>query len=209
MLDADRSDTSEHVVGRRALIAGGAGLFVSATALVANAGLASAQVDTSTGRPVPADIYAEICQLKANYVTATDSLPFPNSGDRALKLYRATYADDAESSAGYDPAKPDFLVHGPDELFQTLQAGLAPYLSSQHNVGVIHVSLSDSPKPRWQLATITAHVLVTLVPRDGKGLVRLVATYHDEAQRRSRGRWQVTKSFAQYLATETAVRALP
>jgi hypothetical protein len=66
-------------------------------------------------------------------------------------------ADDAESSAGYDPAKPDFLVHGPDELFQTLQAGLAPYLSSQHNVGVIHVSLSDSPKPRWQLATITAH----------------------------------------------------
>jgi hypothetical protein len=208
MLDADRSDISEPVVGRRALIAGGAGLLVSATALVANAGVASAQVDTNTGRPVPADVYAEICQLKANYVTATDSLPFPGNSDRALELYRATYADDAESSAGYDPAKPDFLVHGPDELFKTLQAGLAPYLSSQHNVGVIHVSLSDSPKSRAPLATITAHVLVTLVPKDTKGLVRIVATYHDEAQRR-RGRWQVTKSFAQYLATETAVRALP
>jgi hypothetical protein len=208
MLDADRSDTSAPVVGRRALIAGGAGLFVGATALVANAGAASAHVDTSTGRPVPADIYAEICQLKANYVTATDSLPLGGSEDRALELYRATYADDAESSAGYDPAKPDFVVHGPDELFQVLRAGLAPFLSSQHNVGVIHVSLSDSHKQRWQTATITAHVLVTLVSRADMGLTRLVATYHDEAQRRG-GRWQVTKSFAQYLATETAVRVLP
>jgi hypothetical protein len=208
MLDADRSDTSAPVVGRRALIAGGAGLFVGATALVANAGAASAHGDTSTGRPVPADIYAEICQLKANYVTATDSLPFPGSGDRALDLYRATYAEDAEISAGYDPAKPDFVVHGPDELFQVLQAGLAPFLSSQHNVGVIHVSLGDSGKSRGQLATITAHVLVTLVSSADMGLIRIVATYHDEAQRR-RGRWQVTKSFAQYLATETALRILP
>jgi hypothetical protein len=211
MFDEDRSDISTHVLGRRALIAGGAGLIVGATALAGNASAAEAHGDTSEGRPVPADVYAAICQLKANYVTATDSLPFPGTGDRALELYRATYAEDAASSAGYDPAKPDFLVYGPDKLFETLQAGLKPYLSSQHNVGVIHVSLSDSPKPGWQLATITAHVLVTLVPKAG-GLVRLVATYHDEAQRpgRGRGRWQVTKSFAQYLATETvATRAAP
>jgi hypothetical protein len=209
MFDADQSDISTQAVGRRALIAGGAGLLVSATALVANAGTAGAQVDTSPGRPVPADVYTEICQLKANYVTATDSLPFAGSGDRALRLYRATYADDAEVSAGYDPAVPDFVVHGPDELFQVLQAGLAPFRASQHNVGVIHVALSDLSKPRRQLATITAHVLVTLVPTAGKGLTRIVATYHDEAQRRSHGRWQVTKSFAQYLATETAERLLP
>jgi hypothetical protein len=209
MLDADHSDSSTQAIGRRALIAGGAGLLVSGTALMANAGTAGAQVDTSPGRPVPADVYAEICQLKANYVTATDSLPFPGTSDRALQLYRATYSDDAEVSAGYDPAVPDFLVHGPDELFQVLQAGLASFRASQHNVGVIHVSLSDLSKPRRQLATITAHVLVTLVPSEGNGLTRLVATYHDEAQRRGRGRWQVTKSFAQYLATETAVRVLP
>jgi hypothetical protein len=151
----------------------------------------------------------DICQLKANYVTATDSLPFPDSGDRALELYRATYAEDAEVSAGYDPAAPDFLVHGPDELFEVLRAGLAPFRASQHNVGVIHVSLSELSKPRGQLAIITAHVLVTLVSIEGPGLTRIVATYHDEAQRRGRGRWQVTKSFAQYLATETAERVLP
>jgi hypothetical protein len=210
MLDADRSDMSTHLVGRRALIAGGAGLLAGATALVANPAIASAHDDTSSLGPVSADIYTAICQLKANYVTATDSLPFPGSEDRALELYRATYTDDAESSAGYDPAHPDFLVHGPDELFETLRAGLAAYHSSQHNVGVIHVSLSDAPKSRWQLATITAHVLVTLVPKDSLGLVRLVATYHDEAMRRGRGRWMVTKSFAQYLATETAAtRVLP
>ena len=214
MLDADRSELSTPVVGRRGLIAGGAGLFVGATALVANGEAASAGGDTSPGRPVPADVYADICQLKANYVTATDSLPFPDSGDRALELYRATYAEDAEVSAGYDPAAPDFLVHGPDELFQVLQAGLAPFRASQHNVGVIHVSLSDVSlsdwsRPRRQLAVITAHVLVTLVSIEGLGLTRIVATYHDEAQRRNRGRWQVTKSFAQYLATETAERVLP
>jgi hypothetical protein len=152
-------------------------------------------------------VYTAICQLKANYVTATDSLPFPGSDDRALELYRATYAPDAAVSAGYDQAAPDFLVHGPDELFQTLKGGLATFRASQHNVGVIHVSLSDLPN-RGKLATITAHVLVTLVSINGKGLVRLVATYHDEAQRR-RGRWWVTKSFAQYLATEAAVRLLP
>ncbi|HWM22069.1 MAG TPA: nuclear transport factor 2 family protein [Ilumatobacteraceae bacterium] len=209
MLDADRSELSTHVVGRRGLIAGGAGLFVGATALVASSDAAAAEVETSPGRPVPADVYADICQLKANYVTATDSLPFPDSGDRALALYRATYAEDAQVSAGYDPAAPDFLVHGPDELFQVLQAGLAPFRASQHNVGVIHVSLSDLSKPRGQLAIITAHVLVTLVSIEGLGLTRIVATYHDEAQRRGRGRWQVTKSFAQYLATETAERVLP
>jgi hypothetical protein len=196
-------------IGRRALIAGGAGLLAGATAVVANPAIASAHDDTSSGGPVSADVYTAICQLKANYVTATDSLPFPGNEDRALELYRATYADDAASSAGYDPDHPDFLVHGPDELFQTLRAGLASFRASQHNVGVIHVSLSNSPKPRWQLATITAHVLVTLVPKDTLELVRLVATYHDEAMRRGRGRWMVTKSFAQYLATETATRVLP
>jgi hypothetical protein len=201
---------STPLVGRRALIAGGAGLLVGATALVANPGTASASDDSSRGGPVSADVYTAICQLKANYVTATDSLPFPGTGDRALELYRAAYAPDAASSAGYDEANPDFLVHGPDELFNTLQAGLAIYHSSQHNVGVIHVSLSDSPKRGWQLATITAHVLVTLVPKGSLGLVRLAATYHDEAMRRGRGRWMVTKSFAQYLATETAAtRVLP
>jgi SnoaL-like protein len=122
-------------------------------------------------------------------------------------LYRATYAPDAAVSAGYDEAAPDFLVHGPDELFTTLQAGLAPFSASQHNTGVIHVSLSELPTG-GKLATITAHVLVTLVNKADMGLVRLVATYHDEAQRR-RGRWWVTKSFAQYLATETATRVLP
>jgi hypothetical protein len=209
MFDADRSGISTQVLGRRALIAGGAGLIVGATALAGNASAAEAHVDTSEGQPVPADIYAEICQLKANYVTATDSLPFPGSGDRALALYRATYSSDAEISAGYDAANPDFLVHGPDELLAVLQPGLATFRSSQHNVGVIHVSLSKLPGPKRQLATITAHVLVTLVPLEGPGLTRLVATYHDEAQRRGGGRWQVTKSFAQYLATETATRILP
>jgi len=187
------------------LIAGGAGLLAGATALVATAGAAAAEDDGGPIRAgVSADVYAAICQLKANYVTATDSLPFPGSGDRALALYRATYAPDAESSAGYDPAAPDFLVHGPDELFNTLQVGLAPFRASQHNTGVIHVSLSGGGK----LATITAHVMVTLVNKADMGLVRLAATYHDEAQRR-RGRWWVTKSFAQYLATETATRVLP
>jgi hypothetical protein len=208
MSDREWSDVSTPVVGRRALIAGGAGLLAGATALVATAGAAAADDDGGPNRAgVSADVYAAICQLKANYVTATDSLPFAGSADRALALYRATYAPDAAVSAGYDPAAPDFLVHGPDELFTTLQAGLAPFRASQHNTGVIHVSLSELPTG-GKLATITAHVLVTLVNKADKGLVRLAATYHDEAQRR-RGRWWVTKSFAQYLATETATRALP
>ena len=84
MLDAERSEMSTHVVGRRGLIAGSAGLFVGASALVANGeAAATGGGDTGPGRPVPADVYADICQLKANYVTATDSLPFPDSADRA------------------------------------------------------------------------------------------------------------------------------
>jgi hypothetical protein len=208
MLEADQRAGDTPLLGRRALIAGGGGLVLGATALMAGAGAASATSDHPEGGPVPADVYTEICQLKANYVTATDSLPFPGSADRALELYKATYTEDAASSAGYDAAAPDFLVHGPDALFATLQAGLAPYQSSQHNVGVIHVSLSNPPGSRKQLATITAHVLVTLVNKVDLGLIRLVATYHDEAERRG-GRWQVTKSFAQYLATETATRIAP
>ena len=114
--------------------------MLAGSTLVATAGTAGA-TSGAIGDPVPADVYAAICQLKANYVTATDSLPFPGNEDRALALYRATYSDDAESSAGYDAAAPDFLVHGPDELFETLRAGLATFSSSQHNVGVIHVDL--------------------------------------------------------------------
>jgi len=162
----------------------------------------------SVGDPAPADVYAAICQLKANYVTATDSLPFPGNEERALALYRATYTEDAESSAGYDATAPDFRVYGPDELFETLRAGLASFSSSQHHVGVIHVGLSNERGRRRQLATITAHVVVTLVPKGSLDLTRLVGTYHDEAERRD-GRWQVTRSFAQYLATETATRVLP
>ena len=207
MFNTDHSDAAAPLVGRRALIAGGAGLVLGASTLVAGAGAAGA-TEGIGGRPVPADVYTDICQLKANYVTATDSLPIPGNEDRALELYRAAYATDAESSAGYDVDAPDFLVTGPDELFETLRAGLATFLYSQHNVGVIHVALSNPPGPRKLLATITAHVLVTLVPAADTGLTRIVATYHDEAERRN-GRWQVTKSFAQYLATETATRVLP
>ena len=207
MIHADHVDVATPRVGRRGLIAGGAGLVLAGATLATTAGTAEA-TSGGIGRPVPADVYTEICQLKANYVTATDSLPFPGNEDRALALYRATYTDDAASSAGYDAAAPDFLVHGPDELFETLRTGLATFSSSQHNVGVIHVALSNSRGPRKQSATITAHVLVTLVSRATLDLTRLVATYHDEAEKRN-GRWQVTKSFAQYLATETATRVLP
>jgi hypothetical protein len=207
MLDAHDVDPSMPALGRRALIAGGAGLVLGAGTLI-TATAAEATSNGGVGQPVSADVYADICQLKANYVTATDSLPFPGNEDRALALYRATYTTDAKSSAGYDPAAPDFLVTGPDELFETLHAGLSTFRSSQHNVGVIHVELSNPAGRRKQLATITAHVLVTLVPIEGNGLTRLVATYHDEAERRN-GEWQVTKSFAQYLATETATRVLP
>jgi len=205
MLHSDHVDVAPPRVGRRGLITAGAGFVVAGSTLVGTAGTAGA-TSAAIGDPVPADVYAAICQLKANYVTATDSLPFPGNEDRALALYRATYTNDAESSAGYDAAVPDFLVHGPDELFETLRAGLATFSSSQHNVGVIHVNLSRGP--RTQLATITAHVLVTLVSKANLDLTRLAATYHDEAEKRH-GRWRVTKSFAQYLATETATRVLP
>jgi hypothetical protein len=209
MLHGDLVDATRPRVGRRGLIAGGAGLVLGGSTVVAVGGTAAAGSGPgSVGAPVPADVYAAICQLKANYVTATDSLPFPGNEDRALALYRATYTDDAESSAGYDAAAPDFLARGPDELFETLRAGLATFSSSQHNVGVIHVDVGDSRGRRVQHASITAHVLVTLVSRATLDLIRLAATYHDEAERRN-GRWQVTKSFAQYLATEMATRVLP
>jgi hypothetical protein len=204
MLDSDHADVARPL-GRRGLIAGSAGLVLAGTTLGAATGSAAA-TSGGLGAPVPADVYTDICQLKANYVTATDSLPFPGNEQRALALYRATYTDDAASSAGYDASKPDFLVHGPDELFETLRAGLATFRASQHNVGVIHVDLSRSRGQR--VAVITAHVLVTLVPKADTTLTRLVATYHDEAEKQH-GRWQVTKSFAQYLATEVTTRALP
>ena len=206
MFHSDHADGARPLIGRRGLIAGGGGLVLAGSTLGAAAGTAAATSRT-IGDPVPADVYAAICQLKTNYVTATDSLPFPGTEDRALALYRATYTDGAESSAGYDAASPDFLVHGPDELFDTLRSGLSTFSSSQHNVGVIHVELSDA-RPRRQVATITAHVLVTLVTRATSDLTRIAATYHDEAEKRN-GRWRVTKSFAQYLATETATRLLP
>jgi SnoaL-like domain len=207
---------AEHVggdasrVGRRGLIAGGAGLVLAGSTRTAHAddNDDDAAASGAIGRPVPADAYTAICQLKANYVTATDSLPLGGNEARALALYRSTYTADAESSAGYDVAAPDFVVHGPDELFETLRVGLASFSSSQHNVGVIHVALGRAPGSGKQLATITAHVLVTLVSKATMDITRLVATYHDEAERR-KGRWQVTKSFAQYLATETATRVLP
>jgi hypothetical protein len=206
MFHTDQLGVDAPLVGRRGLIAGGAGLVLASSTLAA-AGAAAATPAT-VGRPVSADVYTAICQLKANYVTATDSLPFPGNEDRALALYRSTYTDDAASSAGYDAAAPDFLVHGPDELFETLRTGLATFSASQHNVGVIHVALGQGRGEGKNLATITAHVLVTLVSRATMDLTRLVATYHDEAERRN-GRWQVTKSFAQYLATETTTRVLP
>src|SRR5215207_9419421 len=108
MFNTDHSDAAAPLVGRRALIAGGAGLVLGASTLVAGTSAAGATEGTG-GRPVPADVYADICQLKANYVTATDSLPFPGNEDRALALYRATYTSDAQSSAGYDVDVPDFL----------------------------------------------------------------------------------------------------
>ena len=58
------------------------------------------------------------------------------------------------------------------------------------------------------MATINPHVLVTLVPRDTLEVIRLKATYHDEAEKRN-SRWWVTKSFSQYLATDATPRALP
>lgn len=100
--------------------------MLAGSTLGAAAGTAAA-TSVTAGDPVPADVYTAICQLKGNYVTATDSLPFPGNEDRALSLYRATYADDAESSAGYDVTAPDFRVHGPDELFETLRVGLATF----------------------------------------------------------------------------------
>jgi hypothetical protein len=206
MLQNERARSVRPPIDRRGLLRGGAGLVLAGSTLTA-AGTVAA-TSAAVGEPVPADVYAEICQLKANYVTATDSLPFPGNEDRALQLYRATYTDDAASSAGYDVDVPDFLVHGPDELFETLRAGLATFSASQHNVGVIHVELGDGRGSRRRTATITAHVLVTLVSTSTLDLTRLTATYHDEAERRS-GRWRVTKSFAQYLATETSTRALP
>jgi SnoaL-like domain len=206
MHHADHADVARPL-GRRGLIAGGAGLVLAGSTLGVATGSAAA-TSGGIGEPVPADVYADICQLKANYVTATDSLPFPGNEQRALALYRATYTSDAASSAGYDRAHPDFLVHGPQELFDTLQAGLKTFSASQHNVGVIHVELNGSRGGRRQVATITAHVLVTLVPKGSMDLTRLVATYHDEAERHN-GRWLVTSSFAQYLATESATRLLP
>src|SRR4051794_13819886 len=109
MLDKDHVDRAAPLVGRRGLIAGGAGLVLAGPALVANAGTAQARSGT-IGEPVPADVYAQICQLKANYVTATDSLALGGSTDRARQLYRATYTRDAVISAGYDAAMPDFSV---------------------------------------------------------------------------------------------------
>ena len=70
--------------------------------------------------------------------------------------------DDAVSSAGYDQAAPDFLVTGPDELFETLHAGLASFSASQHNVGSDPRRAGRRPAIS-RLATITAHVLVTLL----------------------------------------------
>jgi hypothetical protein len=99
-------------------------------------------------------------------------------------------------------------VHGPDDLFEALRTGLATFSASQHNVGVIHVELSNARRSRDRLAKITAHVLVTLVTRTTMDITRIVATYHDEAERHN-GRWRVTKSFAQYLATEQATRTAP
>ena len=73
---------------------------------------------------------------------------------------------------------------------------------------MIHVDLSDSRGSRRRAARITAHVLVTLVTKATLDVTRLTATYHDDAEKRN-GRWWVTKSFAQYLATETTLRVLP
>jgi hypothetical protein len=199
--------THDTGVGRRALIAGGAGLLLAGASSAGTPTRASAS-SPATGDPVPPDVYAAICQLKANYVTATDSLPFPSSEDRARALYRATYAPDAVSSAGYDAANPDFTAIGPDGLFEVLHPGLQAFSGSQHNVGVIHVELSNARRARDRVAMITAHVLVTLVSKATMDITRIVATYHDEAENR-RGRWWVTTSFAQYLATETATRVAP
>ncbi|MBM9465947.1 nuclear transport factor 2 family protein [Nakamurella leprariae] len=210
MTHTDHADVARPRLARRGLLAaGGAGLVVAGTMLGTGgtAVAASRQSSGGVGAPVSADDYTAICQLKANYVTATDSLTNPDNADRALALYRATYTKDAESSAGYDPANPDFLVYGPDALFEQ-QRGLSAYLASQHNVGVIHVERSDAHGPDCPSAIITAHVLVTLVPRDTLTVVRLAATYHDEAVK-WKDRWYVTKSFAQYQSTESTPRVAP
>jgi hypothetical protein len=70
------------------------------------------------------------------------------------------------------------------------------------------VELSDARGQRRRAARITAHVLVTLIPRELLNVTRLAATYHDEAEKLG-GRWWVTRSFGQYLSTEISPRVLP
>ena len=184
---------------RRRLFAGGAGLAVATGALWATAGPASA----SGSGLSPADL-AALYQLKVNYAVGTDLIA---GGDLAggRDLYRITFTGNAAVSGGFDRNHPDFLVHGPDELAQSVASQTAAAVATQHLLGTANIQPSGHG---GNSATLTVYVQATVLAEQGKGLTRVLATYHDTAERRAKG-WRLTSSFSQFVSVEAGERVAP
>jgi hypothetical protein len=191
---------------RRRLIATSAGLAITSTAVAAGTASANGSTQKRRSSLSPADL-AEIYQLKVHYAFGTDLIA-EGEFDAGLELYRAVFSDDAEVSAGFAGAPPLFTVTGPDALAAAVRDATAGSIASQHLIGSVDIVGGDG-RGRSKTAEIKAYVQATSLFRETAEVQRILATYFDEAERRS-GEWRITRSFSQLLSIEEpAARIAP
>ncbi len=194
-----KQTTTTSGVSRRSLMATGAGLAVTSAAVVTGMPAAGAS-DSDRGRSsIAAQDWVDIYQARMNYALGSDLIA-ADQFDAGRDRYRAAFTSDAQVSGGFDPASPLFSAVGPDDLAAVVHGLVAANRASQHLVGT--VSISEGERNRWtRTADIIAYVQATVVLRDAPQVQRYLATYYEQAERRSRG-WRLTRSFAQYVVIE-------
>src|SRR4051794_24485141 len=156
-----------------------------------------------TAQQLTAEDIAALTKLKSDYALATDVLVGGDVG-RGAEVYRQIFTPDAEFLVAFDEASPLMSASGLDAWLDSVQAGVAETLASQHHVGAVSVDPGDGP----DTARITATFQATMVAKADKGLTTVLGTYYDEA-RRIEGRWWLTRSYSKYLAMQSGTRDAP
>ena len=158
---------------------------------------------SSATQRLTAEDVAALTKLKSDYANATDVL-VSGDVDRGTEIYRQIFTPDAEFLVAFDEASPIMSASGLDAWCETVQAGVAETLASQHHVGTVSIDTGEGP----DTAHLTATFQTTMVAKADQGLTTVLGTYYDDA-RRIDGRWWLTRSFSKYLAIHSGTRDAP
>ncbi len=181
---------SVHLLNRRRLLIGGAGLTAGA-AVLGGADVASA----TGGTRLSADDLRAIHNLKAGYAYGSDALA-AGQLDEGLARYTSVFTSRAHVTS------PPIDAIGPDDAAEQVLGVLrgADAVMSQHLLGTIEITTPDGREWRDK-AAVRAYVQATVVTGAG-GLIRVLATYEDVAVLTRRG-WRLESSAATTLHAET------